>query len=61
VRAVRLSIFMSLTYNLVGLSWAVRGALTPEVSAILMPISSLSVVAFTTWYTRRQAKKIVAS
>jgi Cu+-exporting ATPase len=61
VRAVRLSIFMSLAYNLVGLSWAVRGALTPEVSALLMPISSLSVVAFTTWYTRRQAKKIVAS
>jgi Cu+-exporting ATPase len=45
----------------VGLSWAVRGALTPEVSAILMPISSLSVVAFTTLYTRRQAKKIFAA
>ena len=58
VRAVRLSIFMSLAYNVVGLSFAVRGALTPEVSAILMPISSLSVVAFTTLYTRRQAKKI---
>jgi Cu+-exporting ATPase len=61
VRAVRLSIFMSLAYNVVGLSWAVRGALTPEVSAILMPISSLSVVAFTTLYTRRQAKKIFAA
>lgn len=60
VRAVRLSIFMSLTYNVVGLSWAVRGALTPEVSAVLMPISSLSVVLFTTWYTRRQAHKIFA-
>ena len=61
VRAVRLSIFMSLAYNVVGLSWAVRGALTPEVSAILMPISSLSVVAFTTLYTRHQAKKIFAA
>ena len=53
--------FMSLAYNVVGLSWAVRGALTPEVSAILMPISSLSVVAFTTLYTRHQAKKIFAA
>jgi Cu+-exporting ATPase len=61
VRAVRLSIFMSLAYNVVGLSFAVRGALTPEVSAILMPLSSLSVVAFTTLYTRRQAQKIFAS
>ena len=52
---------MSLAYNVVGLSFAVRGALTPEVSAILMPLSSLSVVAFTTLYTRRQAQKIFAS
>ena len=60
VRAVRLSMIMSLAYNITGLTWAVRGALTPEVSAILMPISSLSVVAFTTLYTRRAAAKIFA-
>ncbi|MEQ9187533.1 MAG: heavy metal translocating P-type ATPase metal-binding domain-containing protein [Cryomorphaceae bacterium] len=43
---VRMSIVLSLLYNLVGLFFAVRGELTPLVAAILMPLSSVSVVVF---------------
>lgn len=33
-------------YNIVGLSYAVQGALAPVVAAILMPLSSVTIVAF---------------
>ncbi len=36
---------LSLLYNAVGLTFAARGALSPLVCAILMPVSSVSVVA----------------
>jgi len=39
---------ISFAYNIVGLSFAVSGNLTPLVSAILMPISSITVVGFVT-------------
>jgi P-type Cu+ transporter len=39
---------ISFMYNAIALSFAVSGYLTPLVAAILMPISSISVVVFTT-------------
>ncbi len=39
---------ISFLYNLVGLSFAVSGNLSPIVSAIIMPISSVTVVGFIT-------------
>src|SRR5690606_23916206 len=39
---------LSFLYNVVGISFAVSGLLSPLVSAILMPVSSLSVLVFTT-------------
>ncbi len=42
------ALIISLTYNVVGLAFAITGHLTPVVSAILMPISSVSVVGFIT-------------
>ena len=44
---------LSLLYNVVGLSIAVQGLLSPLIAAILMPLSSISVVAFSlfsTWF-----------
>ena len=41
----------SLCYNLIGLGFAVSGHLEPIVAAILMPLSSISIVLFTTIYT----------
>lgn len=46
------SIFISLLYNVVGLTFAVQGLLSPVISAILMPISSISVIAFSTGSVR---------
>ena len=39
---------ISFAYNVVGLSFAITGNLKPVVSAILMPLSSVSVVGFIT-------------
>lgn len=39
---------ISMLYNLIGLSFAVTGNLSPLVAAILMPLSSVSVVVFAT-------------
>ena len=43
---VRLSIAISAVYNVIGISLAACGMLSPVVCAILMPISSVSVVVF---------------
>jgi len=43
---------ISFLYNIVGLSFAITGNLEPVVAAILMPISSISVVLFATFSTR---------
>lgn len=39
----------SISYNLIGLSFAVSGTMTPLVAAILMPISSITVVGLSTF------------
>ncbi|MBV7440150.1 heavy metal translocating P-type ATPase metal-binding domain-containing protein [Weeksellaceae bacterium TAE3-ERU29] len=45
---VKTAFVISFLYNFIGLSFAVTGNLTPVVAAILMPISSVSVVLFST-------------
>ena len=46
VRAIRTGIALSLAYNLVGIALAVTGRLDPLLAAVLMPVSSISVVTF---------------
>jgi P-type Cu+ transporter len=58
VAVVLASFAISITYNVVGLSFAVTGRLSPLVSAILMPVSSVTVVAFTTVATRYHARRL---
>ncbi|WP_421897836.1 heavy metal translocating P-type ATPase [Marinoscillum sp.] len=48
---------ISFCYNIVGLSFAISGHLTPVVSAILMPVSSVTVVAFITLAINGVSKK----
>ncbi|MEY8019326.1 heavy metal translocating P-type ATPase [Muriicola sp. SD30] len=55
---IRLSFVLSLLYNLVGLYFAVTGQLQPVIAAILMPLSSISIVAFTTVTTNWIGRKI---
>jgi len=48
---------ISFLYNIVGISFAAAGMLTPLLAAILMPLSSVSVVAFATFATILLARK----
>ena len=57
-RIVLASLGISLCYNLVGVSFAVAGELTPLFAAILMPLSSVSVVGFVTVAVGLAAKKV---
>lgn len=54
---VRISFAISFLYNIVGLSYALSGELSPVVAAILMPVSSVSVVAFATFATAWRARR----
>lgn len=46
VNIVKASFLFSMIYNVIGLSWAISGNLSPVFAAILMPVSSISVVGF---------------
>ncbi len=59
VRLVYGAFGISLLYNLVGLAFAVQGLLSPLVAAILMPLSSITVVLFGTVSTYLLAKYTV--
>jgi Cu+-exporting ATPase len=52
LRIVKISFGISIAYNTIGMFFAVQGLLTPILAAILMPLSSITVVAFTTIATR---------
>lgn len=54
---VKLTFGISFLYNVVGLTIAVMGHMSPLVAAIIMPLSSITVVAFTsvsTWWRSRK-------
>lgn len=51
------SFIISILYNIVGLSFAVQGLLSPLLAAILMPASTISIVAFVTVATTISAKQ----
>jgi len=57
VRVVRAAFLISTLYNLIGIGIAASGRLSPVVCAILMPLSSISVVGFAcgmaTWLGRK--------
>lgn len=57
LKIIKWSFVMSFIYNSIGLYFAVTGQLSPVVAAILMPLSSISVVAFTTVATNIVGRK----
>ena len=52
MRLILIAFIISFAYNIIGLSFAITGYLEPVVAAILMPISSVSVLLFATISTR---------
>lgn len=56
-RIIRQSFAISLIYNILGLSFAITGHLSPVIAAILMPVSSITIVAFTTLASNAAARR----
>jgi len=57
VKIVRLSFGISALYNAAGISIGAAGVLSPLICAVLMPLSSVSVVLFACGATRRAAAR----
>lgn len=57
IQIIKWSFKISFTYNVVGLYFAVTAQLTPIVAAILMPLSSISIVVFVTVLTNFVSKR----
>ena len=57
MRTIYMSFVLSLLYNVVGLSFAVTGNLLPIVAAIIMPLSTITIVSFVTIMSNYFARK----
>lgn len=57
MRTIYMSFGLSLLYNVVGLTYAVTGNLLPIVAAIIMPLSTITIVSFVTIMSNVFAKK----
>ena len=58
IRIIKRSFALSFLYNVVGITFAVLGHLSPLVAAVLMPLSSITIVLFTTISTNWAAKRL---
>ncbi len=57
MKTIYMSFALSLAYNVVGLTYAVSGNLSPLVAAIIMPLSTITIVSFVTIMTNFYARK----
>jgi Cu+-exporting ATPase len=57
VGVVRAGFLVSGLYNVVGVGIAAAGLLSPLVCAVLMPVSSITVVLLAVWATRWMARR----
>jgi Cu+-exporting ATPase len=56
-KVVLASFIISILYNFIGLGFAVQALLSPMIAAILMPVSSITIVSFVTLATSILARK----
>lgn len=57
IKIIKTSFMLAFCYNVIGMYFALTGALTPIVAAILMPLSSISIVVFVTIMTNLVSKR----
>lgn len=55
---IAFTFLISAIYNVVGLWFAIQGILQPVIAAVLMPLSSLTIIALTYLLTHYYAKKV---
>ncbi|OOG71088.1 heavy metal translocating P-type ATPase metal-binding domain-containing protein [Flavobacterium sp. A45] len=58
ITTIKMSFVLSLLYNVVGLSFAITGNLLPLVAAIIMPLSTITIVSFVTIMSNYYSRKI---
>ncbi|WP_457615523.1 heavy metal translocating P-type ATPase [Lutibacter sp.] len=58
ITVIKASFILSFCYNIIGMIFALNGLLTPVVAAILMPLSSITIVVFVTILTNWISKNI---
>ena len=58
IRTIKMSFAVSLLYNVVGLTFAVTGHLLPLVAAIIMPLSTITIVGFVTLMSSYYARRV---
>ncbi|PWS33174.1 heavy metal translocating P-type ATPase [Pedobacter paludis] len=57
LKIIKISFAIAIAYNCIGIYYAVQGTLYPLVAAVLMPISTITIISFTTLATRWFARK----
>ncbi|MBS1585926.1 MAG: heavy metal translocating P-type ATPase metal-binding domain-containing protein [Bacteroidetes bacterium] len=57
-RVIALSFIISIVYNIVGLTISMKGLMAPMIAAILMPVSTLSIVLITTGASSLLARRL---
>ncbi|WP_026898164.1 heavy metal translocating P-type ATPase [Daejeonella oryzae] len=57
VKTIHMSLVISASYNLVGIYFAVQGILSPLTAAVLMPLSTITIIIFTSVSARYFAGK----
>ncbi|WP_271765723.1 heavy metal translocating P-type ATPase [Aquimarina algiphila] len=58
IKIIKSSFILSFLYNCVGLYFAVTGQLSPIIAAILMPLSSISIIVYVTILTNWIGQKV---
>lgn len=56
IKTIKMSFTLSLLYNAIGLSFAVTGKLLPLTAAIIMPLSTITIIGFVTIMSNYYAK-----
>jgi len=58
ITTIKMSFALSILYNIIGLSFAITGNLLPLVAAIIMPLSTVTIVSFVTIVSNFYAKSL---
>ena len=61
MRIIKMSFGLSLLYNAVGLAFALTGNLLPLVAAIIMPLSTITIVSFVTLMSNHYGRRLSAA
>jgi Cu+-exporting ATPase len=60
ITTLKMSFTLSLLYNIIGLSFAITGNLLPLIAAIIMPLSTVTIVGFVTLMSNYYSKSLTS-